>query len=62
MYQILNISIITVSEAKQGNRIILDRKTLYHSSVKNNTSRRILQELANPTKVHKRINYGQKVK
>lgn len=54
MYQILNISIITVSEAKQGNRIILDRKTLYHSSVKSNTSCRILQELANPTKVYKR--------
>lgn len=54
MYQILNISVITVSESKKGNRIILDRKTLFHSSIKSNMACRVLQELSQPTKQYKR--------
>lgn len=54
MYQILNVSIITVSDSKKGNRIILDRKTLYHSSVKSNVACRVLQTLSEPTKRYKR--------
>lgn len=54
MYQILNISIITVSDSKKGNRIILDRKTLFHASVKSNMACRILQILAETTKRYNR--------